>query len=67
MIKIPDSESNAVLLYQLIHDFLRQNSMYTQSIVGVLETIKLEFVIDAINEMEEIDDEEDDEDIMGYK
>ena len=67
MIKIPDSENNAALLYQLIHDFLRQNSMYTQSIVGVLETIKLEFVINAINEMEEIDDDEEDEDIMGYK
>lgn len=59
MIKIPDSESNAALLYQLIHDFIKQNPLYTQSIVGVLETIKLEFVIDAINEMEEIDDDED--------
>ena len=57
---IEDSGDNAVLLYQLIHDFLRQNPMFTQSIVGVLETIKLEFVI-AINEIE--DSEIDEEDI----
>jgi len=60
---IEDSGDNAVLLYQLIHDFLRQNPMFTQSIVGVLETIKLEFVIDAINEIE--DSEIDEEDIDG--
>ena len=59
---IEDSGDNAVLLYQLIHDFLRQNPMFTQSIVGVLETIKLEFVI-AINEIE--DSEIDEEDIDG--
>ena len=58
---IEDSGDNAVLLYQLIHDFLRQNPMFTQSIVGVLETIKLEFVIGAINEIEDAGDEDLDE------
>ena len=58
---IEDSKDNAVLLYELIHDFLRQNPIYTQTIVGVLETIKLEFVIGAINEIEDIDDEDIDE------
>ena len=55
---IEDSKDNAVLLYELIHDFLRQNPIYTQTIVGVLETIKLEFVIGAINEIEDAGDED---------
>jgi len=58
---IEDSKDNAVLLYELIHDFLRQNPIYTQTIVGVLETIKLEFVIGAINEIEDVDDEDTEE------
>ena len=58
-VEVPDSKDNAVLLYQLIHDFLRQNPMYTQAIVGVLETIKLEFVVDALNKIEDVDEEED--------
>ena len=55
---VPDSKGNASMLYEFIHDFLKQNPIYTQDIVGVLETIKLEFVIEAINEMTSEDDED---------
>ena len=59
MAEIFNSKGNAALLYQLIHDIIKENPIYTQDLVGVLETIKLEFVIDAIDETEEIEDDED--------
>ena len=47
--QLPDSKKNVATLYTIIHDYLKQNPAHTQDIVGVLETIKLEFVIDAID------------------
>ena len=51
--KLVDSKGNAAALYNFIHEFIDQNPIYTQDIVGVLETAKLEFVIEAINEVDE--------------
>lgn len=59
--QLSDSKKNVSVLYTIIHDYLKQNPAYTQDIVGVLETIKLEFAIDAINEMQDSDDVEDEE------
>ena len=47
--QLSDSKKNVSVLYTIIHDYLKQNPAHTQDIVGVLETIKLEFVIDAID------------------
>ena len=51
--KLVDSKGNAAALYNFIHEFINQNPIYTQDLVGVLETTKLEFVMDAINDMDE--------------
>ena len=51
--KLIDSKGNSAALYNFIHEFIDQNPIYTQDIVGVLETVKLEFVIEAINEVDE--------------
>ena len=56
--ELVDSKSNAASLYQFIHEFITQNPIYTQDIVGVLETVKLEFVIEAINEVADDEEEE---------
>jgi len=50
---LPESKTNAALLYGLIHDIIKQYPIYTHDLVGVLETIKLEFIMDALNEEEE--------------
>jgi len=59
--QLPDSKKNVATLYTIIHDYLKQNPAYTQDIVGVLETIKLEFVIDAVNETHEFDEDIEEE------
>ena len=55
---ILQSKDNSAVLYGVIHDFLRENETFTQDIVAILETIKLEIVIDALNTVME-DDEDD--------
>ena len=41
-------EDNAILLYDMIHDFITQNEMEIGDLIGVLEQIKLEFAITAM-------------------
>ena len=59
--ELSDSKKNVAILYTIIHDYLKENPSYTQDIVGVLETIKLEFVIDAVNETHEFDEDIEEE------
>jgi len=38
---------NASLLYDIINDFIDKNEMQLTQVIGVLETIKLELMIEA--------------------
>ena len=51
--KIQESKKSAALLYQLIHDIIKESEIYTQDLIGVLETIKLEFMFEALQEIDE--------------
>ena len=54
--KIQESKKSAALLYQLIHDIIKESEIYTQDLIGVLETIKLEFMFEALQDVDEEDE-----------
>ena len=58
--KIQESKKSAALLYQLIHDIIKESEIYTQDLIGVLETIKLEFMFEALQDVDEEDESGDD-------
>ena len=58
--RIQESKKSAALLYQLIHDIIKESEIYTQDLIGVLETIKLEFMFEALQDVDEEDQSGDD-------
>jgi len=45
--------NNDDLLYEMIHDFIDQNSMEVGKVVAVLETIKMEYLVKSIMDANE--------------
>ena len=54
--RVAESKKSAALLYQLIHDIIKESEIYTQDLIGVLETIKLEFMFEALQDVDEEDE-----------
>ena len=58
-----ESRDNATDLYQIVHDYIKQNPMDVQDVIGLMMAIMLEFAIGAYNSAQKaIDEEEDEED-----